>query len=230
MRHDLNRILAKAGFMLIKAKDPYRDAKSLINDGPLSTIIDGGVYRGASIDTFRKLFPEATVYGFEPQPSAFEALSQKYRSDNQVQLVNAAISDEAGEAQFSINEDAYTSSLLESKASAGMTLNETKAVKTVSLDGWCHENAVAPDFLKLDLQGNEYAALSGASNILQRVRGLLVEAGIKTRYDGERPIQDLSCLLSDAGFTLYRMYDIHGNDRQGWLHGDALFLKNDYLN
>lgn len=229
IRHDLNRIFAKAGFMFIKAKDPFQDAKRLISDGEPKCILDGGVYRGASIDTFLRLFPGAKIHGFEPQLAAFKALTKKYHSHPRVNLINAAISDKSGEAQFSINQAAYTSSLLDSKASSGMELKETQSVETVTLDQWCEDQGVVPDFLKLDLQGHEYAALEGASTILEQTKGLLVEAGIKVRYEGEQPFHVLADLLSNAGFTLYRMYDIHGNDDQGWLHGDALFLKSAYL-
>lgn len=45
-------------------------------------------------------------------------------------------------------------------------LNDSNSVPVVALDDWCRENAVKPDFIKMDLEGGEVDAINGARGII----------------------------------------------------------------
>jgi hypothetical protein len=40
----------------------------------------------------------------------------------------------------------------------------------ITLDEWCRKNSVKPDFIKMDLEGMEIAALKGAQNIIKEFK------------------------------------------------------------
>jgi hypothetical protein len=40
------------------------------------------------------------------------------------------------------------------------------AVTVAALDDWCRENAVKPDFIKMDVEGAEVGALRGARSVI----------------------------------------------------------------
>src|SRR3546814_2662130 len=68
------------------------------------------------------------------------------------------------------------------------------------------------DFIKLDLQGNELKALKGAAKALKSCKAILVEVNFRERYEGCTQFNQLYDVLADAGFCLYKIYDIHRSE------------------
>ena len=65
-------------------------------------IIDCGAHIGISTLYFKKLYPQAKVIAFEPNPETFKLLELNVRQNNlrNVELVNAAVSDSTEEIDF----------------------------------------------------------------------------------------------------------------------------------
>jgi hypothetical protein len=104
------------------------------------------------------------------------------------------------------------------------------SVEVTTLDQFMQERKLKTiDVIKLDLQGNELPALRGASNALVGCKGILVEVNFRERYAGCTRFPELYTVLEDAGFALYKIYDIHGYPNGAWKLGDALFLKRELL-
>ena len=57
-----------------------------------SVFVDVGANKGQSIDFFLKLNSKATIYAFEPNPSLFKFLQNKYKNYPNIQLFNLGIS------------------------------------------------------------------------------------------------------------------------------------------
>ncbi len=106
------------------------------------------------------------VYSFEPNPLAFEYLQRNAEKfgGSRIFPVQRGLGDtpalmpmrqgtgSLGEARFDPNAQGETS------------------IPIVTLDGWCRENRVVPDTIKMDLEGWEMAALRGARNIIAEHR------------------------------------------------------------
>lgn len=124
-------------------------------------------------------------------------------------------------------------------ASDSMRTVERREVDVVSLDHVVSSGATEfapPDFLSLDVQGAEYAILTGAAKTLgANVLGLVIETGFHPVYQGQRLFGDVHALLDKAGFhfvqflrfqdyTPFRAY-IGMRGKGFHKQADALFLR-----
>jgi FkbM family methyltransferase len=140
---------------------------------PGQTCLDVGANVGAWVIQFaHAVGPAGRVVAFEPNPAARAVLESHVRLNNLaavVQVVPAAVAAEAGEATFfaagsdGMSRIGEPNPLLAGRAAA-------LTVPVVTLDGWCRENAVSPDWLFIDVEGFEGHALAGSADLI-RSRG-----------------------------------------------------------
>jgi FkbM family methyltransferase len=99
----------------------------------------------------RGVGPQGRVFAFEPNPVNFAHLKEHLRLNKigNVEIVEAAVSDRAGTAFFS------------GEGSTGKLSQTGTPTKTVQLD-----NYPRPDIIKMDIEGEEIAALRGSARIL----------------------------------------------------------------
>ncbi len=70
-------------------------------------MFDGGAYHGTASREFLKLFPDADVHAFEPNP----ALAKWFMPTDRLHFHPVGLSDVSGIAEFHIPKDAFTASL-----------------------------------------------------------------------------------------------------------------------
>jgi FkbM family methyltransferase len=119
--------------------------------------------------------PGGRVIAFEPNPSAC-AILQKHVEINglaeRVRIVPAAVSESRGEAVLYAAEAEGMSRLGESNAALNGRVAEI-TVPVVPLDEYCDAEGLQPDWLLIDIEGFEIAALAGARKLIQSRRGQL---------------------------------------------------------
>ncbi|MBG0787300.1 MAG: FkbM family methyltransferase [Anaerolineaceae bacterium] len=111
--------------------------------------------------------PEGQVYAFEPLPRNVEFLEKhiKINKCNNIEIVEAAVSDHSGEAHFDLGASTAMGHIAES---GGIQ------VKMVALDEMLAAGELRPpDYMKVDVEGAEYEALKGARNLLEKYHPLL---------------------------------------------------------
>jgi FkbM family methyltransferase len=136
---------------------------------PGQTALDVGANVGVDVLQFAHWSrPDGRVIAVEPNPSARAVLERHVRLnglERRVDIVAAAVGAAAGEAAlFVVDVDGMSrlgapNPMLAGRASA-------IPVPVVSLDDLCESRALAPDWLFLDIEGFEIAALSGARRLL----------------------------------------------------------------
>jgi FkbM family methyltransferase len=185
----------------------YRALALLATSLPVSWV-DVGANRGQTVDAMRLFSRDAAITAFEPNTRLAHRLVRQYDKDPQVTIHPVALGDEAGDLTLFIpsyrgfvfdglaslvRENA--SSWLEGRVfrfdSSLLTVDEMK-IEVVRLDDF----ALAPTFMKLDVQGYELAALRGGSETIAAHRPVvMVEAAPE-----ECPV---SQFLADYGYEIF---------------------------
>ena len=141
---------------------PYQRGNVKIQQGDV--VIDAGANVGL-FGLLASFFKPAAVYAFEPVSDTFEQL-KKTLSHNKicknVHAVKAALSDESGEVDISIDPACSgASSLVIDQGGI------TETVPAYTLDEWVeHNNINKIDFIKADIEGAERLLLKGAQKTL----------------------------------------------------------------
>jgi len=135
----------------------------------VEVIVDLGSHIGTSIAFFRARYPEARIYGFEPDPATFAKLEANTAGLAGVTVRQLAVAGAVGESVLYASPYSLASSLVASDSD-----RRAVAVRTVTLERLVDDLAVRRiDLLKLDVEGAEHDALAGAG--LDAVRAIVGE-------------------------------------------------------
>jgi FkbM family methyltransferase len=186
---------------------------ALPGPNPQSVIMDVGGNRGQSVKFFRRIFKEIEIYTFEPSPKIFEILSG-LRTTN-FRAFNLGVSSKNGIGTFyesSLDEASTfdlpdfnsewhkTKSRILGVAKEEMYSSISVPIKTI--DAIVLENQIQEIFLlKVDVEGHEFAVLSGAVVTLSKkmISHLQIERHLDDlRNNDEIKIQKY---LEDNGFS-----------------------------
>jgi FkbM family methyltransferase len=143
--------------------------------------------------------PEGRVLAVEPDTDLAGLLRRSAANGlghAPVEILPAAVSDDLSVARFNVARRNRATSHLAGFGSA-MTggVRSTHLVPTVTLD-WLAAQFPVPDVLKIDVEGAEFAVLSGAAAVLARSPALICEVS------GQNAVT-VSGLLTGHGYTLY---------------------------
>ncbi len=202
-------------------------------DKPELTIFDVGANKGQSAKKYRKLFPDARIYSFEPFPESISILESTFKNDAKWEVIPKAVGSEKGSRTFYVNEHSATNSLFPRASSerryypkfAGP--KSTIEVEVIDLDSLIQELGLTDiDLLKLDVQGGELDAFRGATNNLERQTFSLIYCEIMfvPHYEGAPFFHEIWSYLSGFGYTLYSMYNLHTATNGQIRYGDGLFV------
>jgi len=179
-------------------------------------IVEAGAYDGSNTREFCRHWPDCRVFSFEPVPSARVRLdSVASEFPGRVYPQPLALGDRTGDAEMYVSGRAgqggeQSSSLLAPAATLeefpDVDFLETRVpVRVTRLDEWAAEAGVSRiDFLWLDLQGMELAALKGCGDLLQRVSAIHCEVQNVALYAGAPLYRDVARWLGNRGFTVSR--------------------------
>ena len=122
-------------------------------------VFDCGAYTGnTSLYFSRKTGPAGHVFGFEPGPQTFPVYAGNMQGLDNVTAIPAAVGKICGQANFS-----------GSGRGSHFGGHGDIVVPVTTLDAFFEQHSLARvDFIKMDIEGAEAAALSGARNIIAK--------------------------------------------------------------
>lgn len=177
------------------------------------TVIDGGAHLGMHTMRLSDLVPEGHVYAFEASPRTYEKLKQtiEYNDIKNITLYNNALYNE--------NKPAYVIEHMHADQDRVNIGNSSthKNIQAIAIDSL---NLDRLDFIKLDIEGGEYAAILGAKNTINKHKPI-----ITYEYLPNTPKElDPKSLLEDWGYAVYQLHTIEGNP-----HFDYLAVHKDLI-
>lgn len=160
-------------------------------------IVDAGAYRGETLRELASLLPVEQAWTFEPDTGNHAALVQALSDwPTPATHVPAGLSDHAGFAAFTPGQG----------EASHFSPRGNHHVPVVALDRCLH---LAPvNFIKLDVEGHELAALAGARATLQRERPTLAIAGYH-RWDD---LWRIPTFIAETGLGYRLRLGLHGHN------------------
>jgi FkbM family methyltransferase len=151
-----------------------------------------------------RVYPNAKIYAFEPNPDQYVICKQKAADYSNIEVHQLALSDQKGSVDFyKTLGNIGASSLLEpiDVPFASSQIVEKIKVDTDTLQNWMTDMQIQrADILWMDVQGVELAALKGMGNYLKTVKYLHCEASISAYYKNHILKDELETFLHSQGF------------------------------
>ena len=110
-------------------------------------------------------------------------------------------------------------------------VKEQVSVPRFTLDEFVERNSlVAPNVMKLDVQGAERLILSGGFRTMRKADVLFLETWLKRGYGPETPLlTEMIDFLEEAGFTLVDLGEQFRDERRRVYSVDAVFYSDRLL-
>jgi FkbM family methyltransferase len=222
---------------LVSLDDPYHVMACFLKGTEVTGIIDAGASNGRISRRFLRNFPEAHVYGFEPNMLYAVTLQQYAKEDSRFHPQFLALSDHVGTADLHTTVSPGSTSLftpgerLKEIDPHGVTLKSSEKVQVVTIDHWV-ENHGSPaiQLMKFDIQGGELRALRGAACVLQNSTLLVyTEILFNPLYKNGSIFCEIDLFLREYGFVLYDIYKPKYDPKGLLLWGNAIYLHSERL-
>jgi FkbM family methyltransferase len=216
---------------LFSVNDPFLVMQNVLGGVQVSGIVDAGASTGRISRIFRRRFPEAAVYAFEPNPLYRRTLEDHAARDPRFHPVYSALTDREGTVELLVTRSPGNTSLLTPDRNLreidprGSQILERVTVEALTLDRWAQRLDVGIQVLKLDIQGGESRALQGAAEVLRgTVCAVYTEILFNSLYEGGALFGQIDLCLRERGFALYDIYKpkYHANRCLMW--ANALYL------
>jgi FkbM family methyltransferase len=177
-----------------------------------STALDIGANVGLHTMYMAKLVGGAgAVFAFEPSPANVRSLRYhiKVNSLRQVQIIERVVADQNGGMLpfFLLNDGDHSSNSLTFGRKRVPNLDETLhrnarviPVEAISLDKFCADTKIAPDLIKIDVEGAELQVLRGSAQSLSSTRPKIILAVHPWWLPPGQTTDDIVAFLKDKAY------------------------------
>ena len=188
-------------------------------------IFDIGACEGEDTIKYSKLFPNSSIYSFEPIPDNYKKAVKNiddYKIKNAF-IYELALSNKTGESEIYVSEGHpdylkktedwdygnKSSSLLPAQELTNyykwLNLNKKLKIKTITLSDFCTLNCIQKiDFMHMDVQGAELMVLEGAEEYLQKTKMIWLEVELVELYKGQPLKNSVVEFLNKNGFEIIK--------------------------
>jgi FkbM family methyltransferase len=185
-----------------------------------SVCLDVGAHSGEILAMMRRFAPAGRHHAFEALPHLAEGLRRRFHG---LKVHNVAVSDEPGMSSFCFVENAPAWSGLQRR---DYDIAEPRIREIAVMRARIDDLVPASEEIKLvkiDIEGGEYHALLGATNVFQRSRPyLIMEAGrTSTGRYGVTPDSMFELVTGRLGLRITTMFR--------WLNGFASYSRDEFI-
>ncbi len=180
---------------------------------PKPIIFDCGANLGHSTEIFRSSHPEASIYAYEPEPTLYKGLTERFKNHKQIHLFNAAVWDSDGKISFFPGRQDSGSCMLSTKKTEEPTAIHVPSVRL--------RNQLAEhdriDFLKIDIEGAETIVVLDCKELLNRVDRIFIE--YHSFISGQQELSKILALLEELEFK-YQIDEEWNRRENRWQYED----------
>ena len=185
--------------------------------------VDGGAATGEWTREFKNIYPDSQILCIEPRSEAQPDLKKLASDFSGIHLAQTLIGERTGPIEFHVNGD--QSSMFQ--ALSGFVNDQKVTLEMTTLDALIKKLQLPfPDLIKLDLQGAELKALTGATECLAHAQAVLLELSFVPLRKDWPLIGDAIPFMKERGFVCYDITGLWHRPLDGALaQGDFVFLK-----
>jgi FkbM family methyltransferase len=224
MKKYIKQILHSMGYTLIPYKPespqgsserPIGNIKTFLEDikargfNP-GSILDIGANQGDWTRMAKAVFPNASFFLMEPQQEMRDPLNQLCSEFEDISWIEAGAGSRGGKLVQTIWDDLQGSSFLPHVDEKLLQTGKQREVDIITIDSLLEShNLKTPDLVKLDIQGFELEALSGATTLFGHTEIFILEVSLFSFNDvpGMPILREVVDFMGERG---YETYDIPG--------------------
>jgi FkbM family methyltransferase len=190
------------------------------------TIYDVGGSNGAWTSIMYKVFPQSRFELFEPLAEiypTYATIVPWLKTIANANMNAVAIGESDGKIDIHMSDDLSGSTTLPigTSLSVKTTSVPMRSIDSIVKSGDCPP----PDFIKIDIQGGELAALKGAANTLPNVQFLLLETWVQRAYGQSTPLlYEMIPFPADQNFVPYEFTDVYRGSNGESIAIDVWFI------
>jgi FkbM family methyltransferase len=236
-KHIVREGLRRLGLRVYRstpATDPEAQVAALLAFHEIDLVLDVGANSGQYAQSLRRSGYRGRILSFEPLQEAWERCRMRASSDPLWTVApRMALGSAEGAIEIHVADNSFSSSILPMRDSHRAAAPGSAYVGTQTVDLRRLDRAAASDvagakrpFLKLDTQGYEREILTGATGILNRVRGVQVEMSLTSLYEGAPSFEELLALLEEMNLRPWAILPGFTDQTSGrMLQVDGLFFR-----
>lgn len=173
-------------------------------------VVFGGAHAGAVLSTVLDVLPGSKAYAFEADPFVFRVLQANLGNNPRVVLKRAALYNRGGVKLKLLTRDGvgsqstlFAPTFLFNETWPWVDWGSTAEVTTLALEPWARLAGVtAVDFVYLDVECAELAALQGMRGLLQNVTAVHLEVSTEPLCDQGPLWPEVERFLHSRGFRM----------------------------
>jgi FkbM family methyltransferase len=232
VKKQIKNLLQAYGYRLYQTKsmpfgcDLKQDIGRISPDLKLKTIFDVGANKGQTTLKYRRQFPEAQIFAFEPVSQTFATLKKNVAGDSHVSCFNLAFGEEKQQQQMLVQGTSGSNSISPVSQVNSVADKSLETVNIITLDEFMAENHKIEqiDLLKIDTEGYECQVLRGAEATLraEKILYIFIEVTFRQQDNHHTQFSAINQILADYNFNFIGLYDVYPY----WGGGNAI----DYCN
>ncbi len=179
------------------------------------TVFDIGAHKAGYLYFFvKQVGSKGRVVAFEPQSNLYQyikKIKELFKWDN-VTLEHLALSDHAGTVTLYIptkkagKGSSPGATIVDQKGAANFA--KTENVSTETLDSYCKQHNIKPDFIKIDVEGNELKLFQGGMETIRKWKPKII-VEIEERHVGKEKVMETFRFMESLGYNGFILHHLN---------------------
>jgi FkbM family methyltransferase len=169
-------------------------------------IFDVGAHKGEWSKMVKLIFPDASIYMFEPQIEMIKHLEKLVHKFSDIRLIQKGVGSKVDKLLFTIWDDFAGSSFLPKENENLMQSGKQREIEVITLDTLLENTDIQiPDIVKLDIQGYELEALKGGASLFGKTEVFILEVALYPFEDmpGIPTFIEVVNFMFERGYVVY---------------------------